>query len=74
MLRHARFMLAGVPVRAIQRGHNRAACFFEATDYSFYLEQVARRAREFDCALHAYRLMTNHVYRLLTPTTAGAEG
>ena len=72
MPRHARFMLAGVPVHVIQRGHNRAATFFEATDYSFYLEQLAHHARRFDCALHAYCLMTNHVHLLLTPATAEA--
>ena len=65
-------MLAGVPVHAIQRGHNRAACFFEPVDYTFYLEQLARHAGRFDCAVHAYCLMTNHVHLLLTPATAEA--
>ena len=65
-------MLPGVPVHVIQRGHNRAACFFEPLDHTFYLEQLARHAGRFDCALHAYCLMTNHVHLLLTPTTAEA--
>jgi hypothetical protein len=29
MPRHARFMLAETPIHVIQRGHNRAACFFD---------------------------------------------
>jgi putative transposase len=70
MPRHARFMMAGVPVHVIQRGHNRAACFFDPADYSFYLEQLTVLAPDTGCAVHAICLMTNHVHLLLTPTTA----
>jgi putative transposase len=70
MPRHARFMMADVPVHVIQRGHNRAACFFEPGDYAFYLEQLARLAPAAGCAVHAYCLMTNHVHLLLTPARA----
>jgi putative transposase len=42
MPRHARFVLAEVPVHVIQRGHNRAACFFEAADQVFYVEHLRR--------------------------------
>ena len=45
------FMLAEVPVHVIQRGHNRAACFFEAADYSSYLEQLGVLADKFPTAL-----------------------
>jgi putative transposase len=69
MPRHARFMLARVPVHVIQRGHNRAACFFAAADYGRYLDHLQILAARFDCAVHAYCLMTNHVHLLLTPTT-----
>ncbi len=63
-------MLAEVPVHVIQRGHNRAACFFEAADYVFYLEHLKVLAARFECAVHAYCLMTNHVHLLLTSATA----
>ena len=51
MPRQARFTLAGVPEHVIQRGHNRAASFFEPLDHTFWLEQLARHAGRFDCAL-----------------------
>src|SRR5258708_20900356 len=70
MPRHARFMIAGVPVHVIQRGHNRAACFFDPADYRFYLEHLASLASGTGCAIHAYCLMTNHVHLLLTPARA----
>jgi putative transposase len=74
MPRHARFMLAEVPVHVIQRGHNRAACFFAPADYAFYLEQLAVLSARTGCAVHAYCLMTNHVHLLLTPATADGCG
>jgi putative transposase len=72
MPRHARFMLADIPVHVIARGHNRAPCFFDAADYQFYLRQLGVLADDFGCALHAYCLMTNHVHLLLTPRTAAS--
>jgi putative transposase len=70
MPRRARIMLPGVPVHAVQRGNNRAACFYEDEDRSFFLHQLGRLLGEEGCALHAYCLMTNHVHLLLTPQRA----
>jgi putative transposase len=67
MPRRARLRLAGVPLHVIQRGNNRAPCFFAVDDYVFYLNHLAEFARKFDCLVHAYVLMTNHVHLLLTP-------
>lgn len=67
MPRRARVRLPGVPVHAIQRGNNRAACFHDDEDRAFYLFQLGRLLGETECALHAYCLMTNHVHLLLTP-------
>jgi putative transposase len=67
MPRHARFILPGVAVHVIQRGHNRNACFREGTDYLLYLMHLRELASKLECALHAYCLMTNHVHLLLTP-------
>jgi len=50
----------------IQRGNNRQACFFADEDYQFFLDCLARLAKRFRCALHAYVLMTNHFHLLLT--------
>jgi putative transposase len=65
--RRARLAIAGTPWHIIQRGHNRCACFFHEEDYRFYLEQLGTQAQKFGCLVHAYRLMTNHAYLLLTP-------
>ena len=72
MPRHARFSLAGVPMHLLQRGHNRAACFFESCDYRYYLERLGELSLAFECAIHAYCLMTNHAHLLVTPKTATA--
>jgi putative transposase len=51
----------------LQRGNNRADCFFADEDYRYYLAQLPDLCAKFDCALHAYVLMSNHVHLLLTP-------
>ena len=67
MPRRARLSLAGIPWHIIQRGNNRSVCFFAEEDYRFYLDHLEKLARRFDCGMHAYVLMTNHVHLLLTP-------
>jgi len=58
----------------IQRGNNRQVCYFADEDYRFFLDHLARLAKRFRCALHAYVLMTNHFHLLLTPELeAGAS-
>ena len=72
MPRRPRVHLDGVPLHIVQRGHNREPCFFGEQDYSSYLHWLGEAVTEFDCALHAYVLMTNHVHLLLTPRKAEA--
>lgn len=74
MPRRGRIMLAGVPVHAIQRGNNRGPCFVADADRSFYLFHLSRALDRFDCSLHAYCLMTNHVHLLFTPAKADSCG
>lgn len=74
MPRRARIILPDVPIHIIQRGNNRQACFFAEQDYHFYLEWLARYAKQFGCQIHAYVLMTNHVHLLITAKTAGGAG
>ena len=52
--------MAGVPCHIIQRGNNRAACFFSDDDYSFYLECLKDACERYQVSCHAYVLMTNH--------------
>ena len=72
MARPPRLDLPGVPQHVIQRGNNRAACFFGDADRRFYLRCLAEAAARRGCAVHAYVLMSNHVHILLTPTERGA--
>ncbi len=60
-------MVPGLPVHAVQRGHNRSPVFFDDFDYLEYLRCLRQAAEENGCAVHAYVLMTNHVHLLLTP-------
>lgn len=72
MPRRPRILLADYPLHIVQRGINREPCFFAEEDYQCYLHWLEEAARDCDCAVHAYVLMTNHVHLLLTPTTPGA--
>lgn len=72
MPRQPRFILPGVAMHVIQRGHNRNACFRETSDYFVYLMHLRELAGGLGCAVHAYCLMTNHVHLLVTPPTPDA--
>ncbi|MFV2004096.1 MAG: transposase [Gammaproteobacteria bacterium] len=67
MPRKPRFNLVGVPQHIIQRGNNRELCFYSEKDYWRYLEDLRVVAEKYDCRVHAYVLMTNHVHLLVTP-------
>jgi len=70
--RQPRLELPGVPLHVIQRGNNRNACFHADGDRHLYLKFLGAAARRFQCGLHAYVLMPNHVHLLVTPESAGA--
>ncbi len=72
MGRKSRFNLPGIPQHVIQRGHNRDACFFVNEDYHYYLDNLREAAKKYNCHIHAYVLMTNHVHLLVTPQAAHA--
>lgn len=57
----------GVALHLIQRGRGGAACFFRDSDGRAYLNLLRACAERFECAVHAYVLMGNHVHLLLTP-------
>lgn len=67
MPRQPRFFVPGMPQHAIVRGIDRKAVFFSSDDYSLYIESLKRSSQEYDCTVHAYALMSNHVHLLLTP-------
>ena len=67
MPRRARIVVPGIPWHIIQRGNNHSACFYTDDDYHKYLDTLKEQAEKYDCLIHAYCLMTNHVHLLLTP-------
>ena len=69
MPRKPRYYLPEIPCHIIQRGNNRQASFYADDDYRFYLQCLSESAKRYQCAIHAYVLMTNHVHLLMTPAT-----
>ena len=67
MPRKPRFYLPGVPAHVMQRGHNRGAIFFAEKDYLEYLKILRKVSSHYQCLIHAYVLMTNHIHLLVTP-------
>lgn len=59
-------------MHAIQRGNNRGSCFRAGGDYLVYLSFLRELVAKFECELHAYCLMPNHVHLLMTPPSADA--
>jgi REP element-mobilizing transposase RayT len=74
MPRQPRFVLPDLAVHIVQRGHNRAPCFVSPRDYELYLLHPRELAAKFQCAMHAYCLMPNHVHMLMTPPSRDACG
>ena len=71
MARQRRLILPGVAVHVIQRGNNRSSCFKQDGDYLTYLANLRQLSVKFECDVHTYCLMTNHVHLLLSPNHAG---
>ena len=74
MARLPRIDLPGQPQHVIQCGNNRSVIFVADEDYQFYLEKLNAACQKYECDLHAYVLMTNHVHLLITPHHIGAIG
>ena len=69
MARLPRFVISGQPQHVIQRGNNRDIIFVSDEDYQYYLQKLGDACKKYECEIHAYVLMTNHVHLLLTPRT-----
>lgn len=67
MPRAPRLTLAGQAHHVIQRGNNKQAIFFSDADRQMFLADLKDGLIRYDCALHAYVLMTNHIHLLITP-------
>ena len=69
MPRKPRFFVPGIPCHVIQRGNNRTPIFFANQDYQAYKTWLHEAFIRYECELHAYVLMTNHVHLLITPSS-----
>jgi len=74
MPRRSRLVVPKIPLHIIQRGNNRQACFFDESDYIFYLDCLLEYSQKANCAIHGYVLMSNHVHLLLTPRDKDSVG
>jgi REP element-mobilizing transposase RayT len=68
MPRKPRFIVPGVPVHIVQRGRSREPVFYDDADYRVYLGRLKEAAEKYQCQIHAYVLMTNHIHLLATPS------
>jgi putative transposase len=48
--------------------------FGNEDDFAFFTESLRAATRHYDCRIHAYAFLTNHVHLLLTPVDARAMG
>ena len=71
MARRPRSQPPGQPQHIRQRGNDRMPMFREASDFHFFHECLDLACRRFECEVHAYVLMTNHVHLLMTPQREG---
>jgi putative transposase len=69
MPRQPRFVIVGHPQHVIIRGNNRDIIFNHPNDYLFFLAKLGEAIEKYQCQLHAYVLMTNHVHLLISPET-----
>jgi len=67
MPRAARIVIPDYPHHVVQRGHNRQPVFAEEDDYRHYLANLAELKGVFQCKVHAFCLMTNHVHLVIDP-------
>lgn len=69
MARLPRLFVEGMTQHVIIRSKDHLDIFLEEEDYSFYLSCLEDAAERYQCAIHAYVLMPNHVHLLVTPET-----
>ena len=71
MSRLIRVAPVGIPQHIIQRGNNRQVCFGSDEDMAAYMNWLKEYAANYQVAIHAWVLMTNHVHLLATPYSEG---
>ena len=69
MARLPRLFVEGMTQHVIVRSKDYGNVFFEEEDYFFYLSCMEDAADRYQCTIHAYVLMPNHIHLLATPQT-----
>jgi len=67
MARLSRIVIPNQPVHIMHRGNNRQDIFESEEDMVRIKEDIAHALSKFDCHLHAYVIMSNHLHLLITP-------
>jgi len=68
MARLPRLVIPQQPHHVIQRGNDRQLIFRDESDYSLFLGWLRESANQFNVAIHAYVLMSNHLHLLASPS------
>ena len=66
--------MSGVSHHVIQRTRGPTPCFSRAADRLSFLDLLCIFAPHYECAVHAYVLMANHVHLLVTPSEVNGGG
>lgn len=53
----------------MERGIRRQEIFKEKEDYQVFLLQLKKTVEKYNCLIHAYCLMTNHIHLLIETDT-----
>ncbi len=69
MARLPRLFVEGMTQHVIIRSKDHLDVFLKEEDYLFYLACLEDAAARYNCDIHAYVLMPNHVHLLVTPET-----
>lgn len=67
MARLPRLTLPDYPHHVIQRGNNHQSIFTTSDQFKFFLGLLSEQSRNYEVAVHAYVLMSNHFHLLVTP-------
>lgn len=67
MPRKTHFNFPGVTQLIIQKSNKNAPCFFVDKDYQHYLHDLYNLSAKYNCHIHSYVLMPDHVQILATP-------
>ena len=67
MARKLRMIVPGLPVHVVQRGVNKCDIFANDKDRISYLDFLVEASDKYNCPIHCYVLMGNHVHLMMTP-------